>query len=320
MIDRGLLEKALAGLPPRMPLRCGTRAPGGPGCGSRSTRPPIPGRTRGAPRAGSTCTTGPATARAPVQDRSRLGIPVHRGDRAPAHRMGRPRGRGAHRARDPDGPDDRAGEERAAPPARRRARREGGAAVRLRRRRQRRRSHRRPPRLAGPHPGPAGGRVACSMPIPSPGTAGTGAPPAAAPRCTAWSRRTSPLPPQAAARGPGKSRCPRTLNPARRSPAGHPALRHRPRRGLAPRASPHPRRPRLVRRQEGPAGPARHPRPRHRRAPARRPRPAPRHVAMARRPRPAVPRRALARLPRPFRHRARAPAPSRAPSASPPRR
>ena len=92
-------------------------------------------------------------------------------------------------------------------------------------------------------------------------------------------------------------------------PAGYPALRHRPRRGLARRAPPHPRRPRLVRRPEEPAGPARHPRPRHRRAPARRPRPAPGHVAVARRPRPAVPGRALARLPRQVRHRARDHAP-----------
>ena len=34
----------------------------GPGCGSRSTRPPIPGRTRSTPRAGSASTTAPATA------------------------------------------------------------------------------------------------------------------------------------------------------------------------------------------------------------------------------------------------------------------
>ena len=62
---------------------------------------------------------------------------------------------------------------------------------------------------------PAAGCV--SMPIPSPGTAGTAVPPAAAPRSTAWSRRTSPLPPQGAAPGAGKSPCPRTLNPARPS-------------------------------------------------------------------------------------------------------
>ena len=88
-------------------------------------------------------------------------------------------------------------------------------------------------------------------------------------------------------------------------PARYPALRHRPRRGLARPAPPHPRRPQLVRRQEETAGPARHPRPRHRRAPPRRTRPAPRYVAVARRPRPLVPRRALARLPRQVRYRAR---------------
>ena len=58
----------------------------------------------------------------------------------------------------------------------------------------------------------------CSMPIPSSGKAGTGAPPAAGRRCTAWSLRTSPPLPPAAGRGPGRSRCPRTRNPARRSP------------------------------------------------------------------------------------------------------
>ena len=62
VIDHGLLDKALAGLPRTMPGRCGTRVRGGAGCGSPSMRPPIPGRTRGAPRAGSTCTTAPATA------------------------------------------------------------------------------------------------------------------------------------------------------------------------------------------------------------------------------------------------------------------
>src|SRR6266568_1736899 len=73
------------------------------------------------------------------QDRARLGVPVHRGNRAPAHRMGRAHRRGANHARDPHRADDRAGEEHAAPPARRRARPEGRAAVRLRCRLQRRR-------------------------------------------------------------------------------------------------------------------------------------------------------------------------------------
>ena len=109
--------------------------------------------------------------------------------------------------------------------------------------------------------------------------------------------------------GAGRSPCPRTPSPTRNSPCPIPALRHRPRRGLAPRPPPHPRRPRLVRRTKGTTGPARHPRPRHRRAPARRTRPAPRHVAVACRPRPPVPGRALARLPRTLRHRARLQAP-----------
>ena len=94
-----------------------------------------------------------------VQDRARLGVPVHRRDRAPAHRVGRPGRRGAHGARDPDGADDRAGEERAAAAARRRAPPGGGAAVRLQRRLQRRRPRRRAPGLPGPRPGPARGRL-----------------------------------------------------------------------------------------------------------------------------------------------------------------
>ena len=58
-----------SGCPRAMPRGSGTPAPAGPGCGSRSTRPPTRGRTRGAPRAGSTCTTAPATAGAPARPR-----------------------------------------------------------------------------------------------------------------------------------------------------------------------------------------------------------------------------------------------------------
>ena len=50
VIDYGLLEAALAGLPDERPARCGTRARGGAGCGSRSTRPRTRGRTPSAPR------------------------------------------------------------------------------------------------------------------------------------------------------------------------------------------------------------------------------------------------------------------------------
>ena len=76
-----------------------------------------------------------------------------------------------------------------------------------------------------------------------------------------------------------------------------------PRRRVAGRAPPHPRRPRLVRGQLGgrPARPARHRAAHHRRAPARRPQAAQDHVAMARRPGTAVPGRAMARLPGPLR-------------------
>ncbi len=81
---------------------------------------------------------------------------------------------------------------------------------------------------------------------------------------------------------PGQSRAGRVPHPAR-----HPAVRHRPRRRLAPGASPDPRRPRLVRRLgRRPARPARHRAARPGRAPARRPHPAQDDVAVARRPAP----------------------------------
>ena len=61
----------------------------------------------------------------------------------------------------------------------------------------------------------------CSTPTPSPGKAGTAVPPAAGPRCTAWSPRTSPRTPgtgRGAARGP----CSRTPSPTRSSPCRAP--------------------------------------------------------------------------------------------------
>ena len=133
-----------------MPRRCGTRAPGG-------ARLRFAVDATAYPRPDAWCSpgrehvhNGACHCRGSSEGRARLGVPVHRGHRAPAHRVGRPGRRDAHRARDPDGADDRAGEERAAPPARRRARGESGTAVRLRRRLQRRRPHRRAPRLPGP--------------------------------------------------------------------------------------------------------------------------------------------------------------------------
>jgi hypothetical protein len=138
VIDHGLLRRRWPGCPRTMPRRCGTRAPGGAGCGSPSMRPLTRDRTTGARRAGSTCTTAPATAGAPARPRPagstssprQSGTCAPRGPRSPTWR--------GH-ARDPHRADGRAGEERAAPPARRRARPEGRAAVRLRRRLQRRR-------------------------------------------------------------------------------------------------------------------------------------------------------------------------------------
>ena len=166
VIDHGMLGKALAGLP------AGEAAQVRDAC-ARWSRLRFAVDATAYPRPDAWCSpgrehvhNGACHCKGLVQDRARLGVPVHRRDRAPAHRVGRPGRRGAHRARDPDGADDRAGEERAAAAARRRARPEGGAAVRLRRRLQRRRPHRRAPRLPGPRPGPARRPAACSMPTP----------------------------------------------------------------------------------------------------------------------------------------------------------
>ena len=66
-IDYGLLEAALAGLPDEQAARCGRRARGGAGCGSRSTRPLTRGRTPSAPRSGSTCIMTRAAATVPAR-------------------------------------------------------------------------------------------------------------------------------------------------------------------------------------------------------------------------------------------------------------
>ena len=310
VIDHGLLETG-----------AGRAAPGRCRAGAGRVRPVGPAAVRRRrdrlPQAGRVVLPGPgarAQRRLPLQglqqDRARLGVPVHRGHRAPAHRVGRPARRGADHARDPDGADDRAGEERAAPPARRRARREGRAAVRLRRRLQRRRPHRRAGLGCPVHVlvRLAAGSVFYAEPVTWEGKYGRPARRGAAVHCLEPADFAAPTPGSGPA-GPEEAPAPEPRTRRGAHPARYPALRHRPRRGLARRAPPHPRRPRLVRRPEEPAGPARHPRPRHRRAAARRPRPAPGHVAVARRPRPAVPRRALARLPRQVRHRARDPHP-----------
>ena len=151
--------------------------------------------------------------------------------------------------------------------------------------------------------------AAPSTPTRSPGPARTAAPPTGDWKSTAWRPRTSRPPPGAGPQGAEEAAAPEPRARRGPHPARHPALRHRPGRGLARRPPPAPRRPRLVRGPRSPARPARYPRPRHRRPPARRPRPAPPAVALARRPRPAVPGRALARLPRQVRHRALDPHP-----------
>ena len=215
VIDRGLLETALAGLPRATPRRCGTHAPGGAGSGSRSTRPPIP--------AGRVVLPGPGARpqrRLPlqglVQDRPGLGVPVHRRDRAPAHRLGRPRRRRAHHARDPHSATI--------------------AQVKNVLRRLRAAGHGRRPRrcssstpATAPPPSPTGSSAArstswsgspparCSTPSPSPGKASTAALRAAGLRCTAWNRGTSRPPQRAAARAAGRSPCPRTRSRMRPS-------------------------------------------------------------------------------------------------------
>ena len=66
-IDHGMLGRALAGLAESQAAQVRDACARWSRVRSRSTRPPIPGRTRGAPRAGSTSTTAPATAGAPAR-------------------------------------------------------------------------------------------------------------------------------------------------------------------------------------------------------------------------------------------------------------
>ena len=101
VIDHGLLEKALAGLP------ADDAAQVRDAC-ARWARLRFAVDATAYPRPDAWCSPGPgarAQRRLPlpglVQDRARLGIPAHRGHRAPAHRVGRPGRRGAYRARDP---------------------------------------------------------------------------------------------------------------------------------------------------------------------------------------------------------------------------
>ena len=152
VIDRGLLEKALAGLPPDDAAQVRDACAVGPA--------PVRGRRDRLPETGRVVLAGPgarahgaATAGAPARPRPagstssprQSGTCAPRGPRSPTWRGPRPR---PHRA------DGRAGEERAAPPARRRARPGGRAAVRLHAATARR-AHGRAPRLPGPRPGPA---------------------------------------------------------------------------------------------------------------------------------------------------------------------
>ena len=298
------------------------RGPAGVPPGRGGVRSVEPGAGRGraiayprpacaAPRAASTSTTGPATARAPAG-------PPRAGSTSSPPWTGHLRTAWAAVMSRRTTPATRTAQTIAQARAvvrRLRAtgggRGHGGPAARLQRRLQRRRPHRRAGRLPRSHPGPAGprrrllratrGRLAWQERPPRP--PGTG-------KSTAWSRRTSRRPPpRQAPRARGK---PLDRAPSRTRSSfwsRHPALRHRPGRGMARRPPAAPRRPGLVRGPQPAARPARHPRPRHRRPPARRPRPPPPALALARRPRAAVPRWALARLPRQVRHRARLQAP-----------
>ena len=101
VIDRGLLGKVLAGLPAEDAVQVQDAC-------ARWSPAAVRRRRDRVPAAGRAVLPGPgacAQRRLPlpglVQDHPRLGVPVHRGRRAPAHRMGRPAGRGAHHARDP---------------------------------------------------------------------------------------------------------------------------------------------------------------------------------------------------------------------------
>ena len=104
MIDRGLLEKALAGLPAEDAAQVRDACARWARLRFAVDATAYPGRTRGAPRAGSTCTTGPATARAPAgplpagntSSPRRSGTCAPHGPpswtwRAPCPRPGRPR-------------------------------------------------------------------------------------------------------------------------------------------------------------------------------------------------------------------------------------
>ena len=247
LIDHAMLEKALAGLGGGVRPGPEPRAPAGPGCGSPSTRPPTRGRTRGVPGPGAR-----AQRRLPlqglVQDRARLGVPVHRGSRPPAHRLGLAGRRGAHRARHPDGatiaqvktvPCAACG-----PPGTGR----GPRRCRLRRRLQRRRPHRRASRLPGRRPGPARRRVGVLRAARHLGRKGR---PPAAPRCRGAlpgarglrrrrRRQRAPGPEEAAAPQPraGRGRTRPCPVPRSTAPSG-------PGRRMTG-APPHPRRPRLV--------------------------------------------------------------------------
>ena len=88
----------------------GLPADGGCRAGAGRVRPEGPASVRRRrdrlPQAGRVVLAGPGARsqrRLPLQglqqDRSRLGVPVHRGDRAPAHRLGCPARRGADHAR-----------------------------------------------------------------------------------------------------------------------------------------------------------------------------------------------------------------------------
>ena len=215
VIGRRLLDRALSGVPAADAARvrdaC-ARWRRVAGRGRRDVLSPA-GRVV-LPRAGA-CPPRGLPLQGLQQDHARLGVPARRRHRPPAHRLGRGRRRAADHPGHPHRADDRPGQERAAPPARRRARQRGGTAVRLRRRLQRRRADRRAGRAAprtswsGFPPGASSTRTR------SPGPAGTAAPPTAARRSTAWSRRPSRRPPRGMAAGAGRSRCPRPLSRTR---------------------------------------------------------------------------------------------------------
>ncbi len=252
--------------------RCGRRARGGPGGGSRSMPPLTRGRMPSARRVAAMCIMTRAAAMAPAR-RSRAGSTSSSRRSATCAPLGRLSSTSSAPRRDPHPADDPAGPEPAAAPERP-SRRLGaplvildagysaaaltaalaGQPVHLLTRLQ-------------------SGSVLYADPVTWPGTKGRPGKHGMAVTCHNDPGQANPEPDESL------------------DTPSDPALRDHPRRRLAPGSPSHPRRPRMVRRLgRRAARPARHGAARQSRTPARRPHPAQDHVAVARLARAAVPR------------------------------